>query len=268
MNLGGNSLISLLHQFVKGRPWLLVWSQMLFLVAPVLGSGSGQGFQAGFDAANKLYEQGRFTDAAAGYQQLAQAGTVSAALYFNLGNAWFKSGETGRALLAYRQSSQLAPRDPDLRANLQFVRNRVSRPTLQPGPVERALNHLTMDEWTGATCAVFWIWLVMLILVQWRPSLKAALRGYLYSAGAIAGGLALLLGAAFYSSHSVLPAVVVMTKALAHNGPLEESPVAFKLHNGAELGVLDERDQWVQVTAGTQSVGWVRRDQLLMIPPG
>ena len=75
-----------------------------------------------FDTANKLYEEGKFAEAAAAYESLVQSRQVSAALYFNLGNAWFKSGQIGRAIAAYRQAEQMTPRDPDLRANLQFAR--------------------------------------------------------------------------------------------------------------------------------------------------
>src|SRR5512137_1502266 len=60
-----------------------------------------------FDAANRLYAQNKYSEAAAGYEQLIAAGSVSPALYFNLGNANFKSGQIGRALAAYRQAEAL-----------------------------------------------------------------------------------------------------------------------------------------------------------------
>src|SRR5262245_21337339 len=73
----------------------------------------------GFDSANRLYEQGKFSDAAAAYEQLIQSGTVSSAIYFNLGNAYFKSGQLGHAIAAYRDAQLIAPQDPDVRANLE-----------------------------------------------------------------------------------------------------------------------------------------------------
>jgi hypothetical protein len=54
---------------------------------------------------------------------------------------------------------------------------------------------------------------------------------------------------------------------VAHNGPLEESPNAFTAHDGTELLVLDEKDQWLQVTTGGPRVGWIHRDQVAL-PPG
>jgi tetratricopeptide (TPR) repeat protein len=69
---------------------------------------------ADFEAANRLYEQGQFAEAAAGYQKLIDAGQASAAVLFNLGNAWFKSGKIGRAVVAYRQAATLRRATPDV----------------------------------------------------------------------------------------------------------------------------------------------------------
>src|SRR6266699_3597580 len=79
-----------------------------------------------FDQANSLYEEGKFTEAAAAYEKMLQQGRASPALYFNLGNAFFKAGQVGRAVLNYRLAERLAPRDPDIRANLKFARSRVA----------------------------------------------------------------------------------------------------------------------------------------------
>ena len=92
---------------------------------------------AAFDAANKLYEQGKPAEAAQAFERLAQAGQTSGPLYFNLGNACFKAGQIGRAIAAYRQAELLAPRDPDARANLQFARKQVEGPTLAPRRIAR-----------------------------------------------------------------------------------------------------------------------------------
>jgi len=89
---------------------------LLLLMAWVLGSHAESASSA-FDSANQLFEQGRFTEAAAAFGKLAQSGQTSEALYFNLGNAWFKANQLGRAIAAFKQAERIAPRDPDLRAN-------------------------------------------------------------------------------------------------------------------------------------------------------
>ncbi len=139
-------------------------------------AGSPEVLAAGFEAANKLYEEGKYADAAASYERLLKGGQVSAALYFNLGNAAFKSSQIGRAIAAYRQAQRLAPRDPDVRANLQFARNQVQGPTLPVGRWQRWLNRFTLNEWTVMAAAAAWLLFLLLALLQWRPALKATLR--------------------------------------------------------------------------------------------
>src|ERR1017187_2059370 len=76
-----------------------------------------------FNAANRLYAEGKYSDAANRYGIILQSGGVSPALLFNAGNAEFKSGHLGKAIAAYRRAELLAPRDSEIRANLGFVRN-------------------------------------------------------------------------------------------------------------------------------------------------
>ena len=118
---------------------LLAWVTVVSSPAQSPGGVSA----TAFDSANKLYEEGKFAEAVSAYEKLAQSGETSAALYFNLGNAFFKSGQIGRAVAAYRTAEQLTPRDPDVRANLQFARNQAQGPTLSPGRWQRWLGRLS-----------------------------------------------------------------------------------------------------------------------------
>ena len=72
--------------------------------------------------AQRLYEQGRYEAAAQIYQQMVDHGFEDSRLFHQLGNAYFKQGDTGRAVLNYRRAEQLAPRDADIEANLQLAR--------------------------------------------------------------------------------------------------------------------------------------------------
>ena len=220
-----------------------------------------------FDSANKLYEQGRFAEAAAAYKKMAQAGPVSEPLYFNLGNSLFKSGQIGRAIAAYRHAGELEPRDPDLRANLQFVRDQVQGPTLPPNAWLRRLEQLTTNEWTLLAAAGFWVWLLLLTVTQLRPGLKPALRSWTIFSGAAAVILCVCLGVVL-SAESGQIAIVIARDAVVRNGPLEESPAVFTVHDGAELAVLDRKDRWLQVSAGDHRVGWLEEDRVRRGSPG
>jgi uncharacterized protein YgiM (DUF1202 family) len=59
-------------------------------------------------------------------------------------------------------------------------------------------------------------------------------------------------------------AVAVTPDLAVRQGPLEESQSAFTVHDGAELRVLDQKDEWLQVSPDSRRIGWVRRDQVLL----
>jgi tetratricopeptide (TPR) repeat protein len=223
---------------------------------------------AGFEAANKLYEEWKFREAAEEYAGLIEAGQRSAAIYFNWGNALFKSGQLGRALAAYRQAERLSPRDPDVRANLQFTRNQARGPTAPEAKWQRWLNQITINEWTAATSALLWLVLIALSLGQWKPAWRRNLRGWLITLSLSLVVCVACLAMAWQLNRATRLAIVVVPEAEAKHGPLEESQAAFTAHDGSELLLLDEKDQWIQVSAGPRRVGWVKRDQVILLRQG
>jgi tetratricopeptide (TPR) repeat protein len=234
---------------------------IVILLAGVTGFAAD--IAGGFDAANRLYEQGKFAEAASAYEQLVQSGKVSSALYFNLGNAFFKSGQAGRAVAAYRVAQRIAPRDPDVRANLQFARERIKGPVISTTFLQRALTALTLNEWAALAAIVLWLWLGLLVLIQFRPDLKPSVRNFIWIGGVVTI-VAFGCLAAAWPLHSAETAIVVVKDAAIHNGPLEESPSDTTVHDGVEMSVLDTENDWLQVQVGSQRVGWVKRDQVLV----
>src|SRR5262245_20588360 len=229
-----------------------------------------------FEQGNKLYEQGKFAEAAAAYDQLIHSGYRSAALFYNLGNAWFKAGRPGRAIAAYRQAEKWNPRDPNLQFNLQFVRKKVNGGETAPAKLwHRALTHLTLDEWTLLAAGAYWLWFLLLGLREFRSNLRRSLQGYTATAGAAALLLVGCLAAAAYEQGRVTEAVVVVPEAIVRHGPLEESQVKFQLRDGSEIIVLDEKElligdktqSWLQVQDGARGIGWLKRDQVIVLTP-
>ena len=217
-----------------------------------------------FEAANKLYYENKFSEAAAAYEKLCVPGAASPVIYFNLGNAWFKAGEIGRALAAYRRAEQLVPRDPDIRANLQFARNQTQGPSFLPNRWELALGRLTLNEWTVLASATVWFWFLLLAVLQWRPSWQGSLKKLLLGLGVVAVILCACVAVALYEKRAGSIAVVIARDAVVRHGPLDESQNAFTVHDGAELRVLDRKEGWLLVTTDPRRTGWIRRDQVLL----
>ena len=131
---------------------------------------------ADFSAANKLYAEGKFANAATAYERNLSCGTQSPALWFNAGNAEFKAGRLGKAIAAYRRAELLAPRDAELLANLAFVRNQVQGATLRESSWQKWVGSLTLNEGAILTAGFFWVLCALLALRQLKPALAPKLR--------------------------------------------------------------------------------------------
>ncbi len=223
--------------------------------------------KAEFEDANQRYEQLRFADAVVAYERMLAAGQHSVNVLFNLGNACFKAGKTGRAIGAYRQAELLAPRDPDIRANLRFARARVAGGLAAEQPWwERALMSVTLNEWTALAIAAFWALFILLALGEWRPAWKRPLRGAVFvSAGAFTAWLACIV-AVFVVLHGRPAAVVIADEVVVRYGPLEVSKVAYTLRDGMEVRVIGRKDDWLQVLDASQRAGWVKRGDVVELP--
>jgi tetratricopeptide (TPR) repeat protein len=243
---------------------------LVFFIASLFALPAAEVANA-FDSANKLYEQGKFEEAATGYQDLIRAGTASPIVYFNLGNAWFKAGQLGRAIAAYREAQRLAPRDPNVRFNLQFVRKQVTGSEQLPGAIwKQWLTNLTLNEWTISAVIAFWVLFVLLALGEIRPSLRSTLRVWTTAAAAAFVAFASLLVAARHQQASVNSAVVVVPNTVVRYGPLDESQVFYQLRDGSELQVLDEKktgenQSWLMVQDAARRTGWLKRQEVVVL---
>ncbi len=219
-----------------------------------------------FSTANKFYAEGKFAAAATAYESILNSGKASASLWFNYGNAEFKAGHLGQAIAAFRRAELLAPRDLEIRANLDFARNQVQGSAIHEKRWQDWFGQLTLNEWTWLAMAAFWLTLLLFAARQLRPALVPKLKTAT-SAGVV---LTILLGAvlgvqaADHFSSSV--AVVTVAGAVARSGPFDDAQDVFTLHDGAELSVLSGHDDWVQVTDGTGKIGWLNKKQAQVVP--
>jgi tetratricopeptide (TPR) repeat protein len=251
-------------QLADARGLVLLLLLLAFTITPPQLRAAD--LSGGFEAANKLYEQGKFVEAAGAYDKLIATGDVSDALYFNRGNALFKMGQTGRAIASYRQAQRLSPRDADVRTNLQLARTKARGGS--PYPVNRWavwLEKLSLNEWTLLTAAAVWLLFILLALGQWRQALQSRLRSYLLGAGAAVVLLGASLAIRIDNDLLATSAVVVVGEADVRNGPLDESQSIFKVRDGIELEVVDQKDGWLQVVDSGQRTGWLRQEQVIFL---
>lgn len=238
-----------------GTGWLLCLVGLLCLMVQL---AEGATPEERFAEANRLYEQGDYGGAAMLYEGIQEEGLGSAALAFNLGNARFKGGELGAAIVAYRQALQLDPRDPDIQANLQFARDRVSGASSvrRPGWMKAAMR-LRFSEWMGMVVVGVWVVFGLLALSVWRSTWRARLRPWIWVS---VGVLLLVVGVVAWVARTLTakPLAVVLQDATdVRYGPVEESRRFYVVSEGTELLVLGREREWVQVEDAAQRRGWL-----------
>jgi hypothetical protein len=218
-----------------------------------------------FLMANRLYEEGKYADAVAAYDKLLDTGRTSAALLFNRGNALFKLGETGKAINSYRLAQELAPRDLEIRFNLQFARSKArGGMPFHRGLGQRWLETLSTGEWTLLTAFTLWIFFALLAIGALKPDAGRRLRVWLLVDGAFLLLVGVSLVCVLNTKYLIPSGVVITSEAEIRNGPLDESPTIFKVRDGIEFTVLDQKDGWMQILDPSDRVGWVRQDQVLL----
>jgi tetratricopeptide (TPR) repeat protein len=221
-----------------------------------------------FTQANRLFEEGKYSQAADAYEKMVQGGTVSPELYFNLGDACFKAGQMGRAISAFRHAELLAPRDQDIRANLQIARNKAgdNNPALPGTRWTRWTGRLSVDEWTVSTFAVVALFFIVLTVRELSQAGKNFASGWIIALAGAGLCLALCLGIAVEQGIVEKSTVVIVPEAVARLGPLREAQSVFTAHDGAELLVQNTDGDWLEVADAANHVGWIDRHEVDLVP--
>src|SRR5205807_6903554 len=130
---------------------------LAFLLCAVSTSSAFAQLDSDFAKANQDYAQGNFNEAISGYRTLVGSGQWSANLFYDLGNAYFRTGDFGRAILNYERALALEPHHPEAQANLQIARDEARALELQRSWLERHLRFATSNQSTMAAALAFWV---------------------------------------------------------------------------------------------------------------
>lgn len=239
----------------------------VFLLAFLAGAGGAAAAdppQALFDRAGAAYREGKFDEAAKGYEAILDQGVHDPRVHYNLANAYFKQGRLGPAILEYERSLRLDPSDDEARDNLALarglLRDKVTEPEMQyPVRVVKETIETMPSGILAVGFLVFWFgaWGSMGLLPLTASWVRRRLLGY----GALALGLvALTFGAALlYQARQVSAGIgiVMADRVDVRSGPGEENTVLFTVHEGTRMELRHSVEAWTQVSLPNGLSGWV-----------
>lgn len=219
-----------------------------------------------FERGNRAYDEDRFGEAAEAYETLLRYQIEDPRVEYNLGNTEFRRGNLGLAILHYERAKRLDPTDPDILDNLRFARSKrldrvpeAERPAGIGWMIELQ-DRLGPDR--HGWLMVLAVWLICALLA-WGLSMGGRWNaGFGWGLSALVLIL-VLLGASWYATYQRLEgrtsAVVLVGVVEVLAGPGQNNATLATVHEGLDVEVWGEREEWIQVRLPNGVSGWVAR---------
>lgn len=217
-----------------------------------------------FEQANAAYKAGEFQQAVEQYEQLSEQGE-SPALYYNLGNAYFKTNAVGRSILNYERALKLAPEDADIHYNLKLANDRIK------DNIEK-LPELNITRWwntfTLGTGVDTWAWWAVGLMISgmtlFMLFLVSSVRGLRIFSFYTAVLLVVCAVFAYYQADQAKKMIEAETEAIilsprvdVKGAPTNSGVNVFVIHEGTKVQIIDERDGWVNIRIASGNEGWI-----------
>ena len=238
---------------------------MVVLYAVLVAGGRSQSPEQLYQKANEAYQLGKFGEAKDLYEAVHGQGYESGELMYNLGNAYYKTGNIAYAIVNYERALRLIPGDDDLINNLK-VANLMITDKIEPAPRLFIWEYwdglkaaFSLDALTWFVYAMFVVasaFLSWLVLARRFGTKRFALLGaVIFGAFCLAGAG---VGVAKYADLQRVDLAVVVTEiATIKNSPDPNSTDAFVLHSGVKVQITDRVNQWVRIRLSDGKVGWM-----------
>ena len=215
--------------------------------------------------ADTEYQKGNYQQAIRDYEEILKNGE-SAEIYFNLGNAYYRTDNITKAVLNYERARLLSPGDDDINFNLQFARSKTIDKITPESEMffitwyKSLVNFTSVDNWakTGILCIVMALLLVLLYL--FGPQLMLRKIGFF---GGLAFFVIFLLSNLFaFQQKQALDnrtgAIIISPSVNIKKTPAKNSADQFVLHEGTRVDIIDKgMTDWRCIRVGDGREGWI-----------
>lgn len=223
--------------------------------------------------ADSAYVRGQYQQAIKDYEALLKQG-ASAELYYNLGNAYYRTENITRAVLNYERAQLLSPSDRDIRFNLQMARSKTID-KIQPEHemffitwYRSLVNMASVDGW--ARTALFTLALAIVLALVYLFSDRLWLRKLGFF-GALALIVCFVLSNIFaYQQKELLVhrngAIVTAPAVTVKSTPAKQGTDLFILHEGTKVTITDgSMKEWKAIRLADGKEGWIETKQIELI---
>ena len=246
--------------------YILFFNVMLFTSS---FSFANSGLQ---EKAEQAYENKNYKEAIKVYETILKEGLTSYKLYYNLGNAYYKNNEIGKAIYNYELANKLQPNNQDVKTNLKIANEKTidkieSKENFFIGAIKSGLvNSLSTTGW--AWCSIFsLIGTLALAFLFFTSSLIALKRIGFFLSGLsfIVFIMSMIMGFTALEDKQITHfAIILNRESKIHEEPTITSSSKFSLHEGTRVSVLESNPNWTNIKLENGNEGWVKTSNVGM----
>ena len=214
--------------------------------------------QADFAKANEEFTRGHFKEAIAGYEALVGAGHWNANLFYDLGNAYFRTRDFGRAILNYERALALDNHHPEATANLQIARDEARALELQPTKLERYLQFASINQYAIAAAVAFWLGIFGIVALIFARRRSAALLSLSILCLLVGGLVVWAIHTLDNGSEGRGLAIVTGNDVQARLATADTANSVLALPPGSEIKILSTRGDWMYAALPNDLRGWIQ----------
>ncbi len=217
--------------------------------------------------ANNLYVKGDYLAAAKQYEKVLSSEGVAPELYFNLGNAYYKTNEIGRSILNYERALRLSPSYEDARFNLEMVQLKVIDNSVQSSTfflgrwIQSLIKLLTSNQWLFISSVVFVVALILVFLFIFGASRFVRKTSFHTAVVLLVVCLVSFIFSGIRKDQLLnhREAIVMMGAVSVKSSPDKSGTDLFQLHEGTKVTVKSSLGSWCEIKLGNGNVGWVEQ---------
>jgi tetratricopeptide (TPR) repeat protein len=229
----------------------------LIFLAIAFAAAVRAGDETAFANANQAYADGRFEEAARVYQNLIQSGNWNANLFYDLGNARYRLGDFGQAILNYERALALEPRHPEAEANLRLARDEARALEMRRDWIERYAAMATVKQYTITAAIGFWI-AVFLAAHSFFAGRRSAGRMALIVLSLLVCGASIFgIVTLENGTRGSTLAIITAKEADARLATADTAKSILVLPAGSEINILSERGDWIYAALPNDQRGWI-----------
>jgi tetratricopeptide (TPR) repeat protein len=221
-----------------------------------------------FNKANEAYQHGDYKTAIESYNKIVSSGYGNGDLLYNLGNAYFKTGQFAPAILNYERAKKLNSSDEELNHNLAVANSRI-KDRLERVPKlfilewwEQIKNMFSISFYQYFVLFLFFIFIAVFTLFFWFKDYLLKKRTFF---GVVALGIIFVFFSLAFTARVLEEkndryAILFLQSLKVKSSPDDSGTDIFEIHYGIKFQIVDELHGWYKIILADGKNGWIKKE--------